>query len=248
MPYVEDKYKKVLDSHINVLANCVKLAAENPRDLTAVWDAIPPLAEAIKQEDKGCGYWGAFAGLLNYSCTEILLKVLPTRPNIRYWEMPIVAGLAVELEHLFHSGEYRDLLFAARSEMAEQWFAETPFGKDHAFGDVLLWTFANLACQVMPDGSRSSRREVAGVFRNIDAEFYRRLVALYEALKILESGDVSYAKYTEPIMKALREAMKKEAIPEAEELARVALAVVFGKISQPLASGNVGHCCGFGAQ
>ena len=208
MPYVPPKDRTVFDPHVEALADCVVLAAKNTRDLMAVWNAIPPLVDAIKKEDKGYGYWGAFAGLLNYSCTEVLLKVLPTRPNIRYWEMPIVAGLADELSHVFRLRSTWTLDFDPLSEMSERWFSETPFGKEHAFGDVLEWTFANLALRVMPDNTRSSYREVAGVFRNIDAEFYSRLGVPYEDLKIGESGDVSYAEY----VRAIEAAMEKKGV------------------------------------
>ena len=199
MPYVEEKYKKVLDPHIDALAGCVKLAIKNPRDLMAVWNAIPRLAQAIKKEDEGCGYWGAFAGLLNYSSTETLLKALPTRPKVRYWVMAEVAGLAAELEHIFRTKKWYELNFEPLSSNAELWFKDTAFGKDHAFGDVLLWTLKNLAMQTMPDHSHSAWRAVSGVFRNIDTEFYRRLGIPYEDLKIGENGDVSYAEYEAPI-------------------------------------------------
>src|SRR3989344_6964092 len=132
MPYVEDKYKTVLDPHINALADAVR-AVKSRRDLVAGRALIPPLATAIGREDQGCGYWGAFAGLLNYSCTETLLKVLPTRPKVRYWVMAEVAGLAAELEHLFRTDEAHKLAFQPLSEAAERWFADTAFGKDHAF-------------------------------------------------------------------------------------------------------------------
>lgn len=198
MPYVEEKYKKVLDPHINVLAGAVR-AVKNRHDLVAVGNAISPLARAIREEDQGCGYWGAFAGLLNYSSTETLLKVLPTRPKVCYWVMAEVAGLAAELEHLFRTDEAHKLLFDSRSEAAEQWFMETPFGRDHAFGDILVWTLANLAHWATRECSRSGRRAVAGVFRNIDTEFYRRLGILYEDLKIGENGDVFYGEYADLI-------------------------------------------------
>src|SRR3989344_5302311 len=187
MPYVEEKYKKVLDPHIDALAGCVKLAIKNSRDLMAVWNAIPRLAQAIKKEDERCGYWGAFAGLLNYSSTETLLKALPTRPKVRYWVMAEVAGLAAELEHIFRMKRWYELAFHPLSDAAELWFShtdKTPFGKDHAFGDILVWTLANLAMQASPEHSRSTRRAVAGVYRNIDTEFYRRLGVPYEDLKI----------------------------------------------------------------
>jgi len=201
MPYVEDKYKTVLDPCINSLADAVR-AVKSRRDLVAVRDLIPPLATAIVREDQGCGYWGAFAGLLNYSSTETLLKVLPTRPKVRYWVMAEVAGLAAELEHLFRTNEAHKLAFHPLSDAAELWFShtdKTPFGKDHAFGDILVWTLANLAMQASPEHSRSTRRAVAGVFRNIDTEFYRRLGILYEDLKIGENGDVSYKEYADLI-------------------------------------------------
>jgi hypothetical protein len=162
------------------------------------------LALAIKRQDEACGYWGAFAGLLNYSCTETLLRVLPGKPKIRYWKIASVAGLAAELAHIFIMQKAHLLSFSPLSEASGRWFEETPFGKEHAFVDILIWTFANLGLRVIPENSRAAWRLVAGVFRNIDLEFYRRIGILYEDLKIRENGDVMYKEY----VKAIRAEMK----------------------------------------
>ena len=66
MPYIKPEDRPQLDVHVNALAVEVKA-------LTAKY-----------------GYEGAFAGLLNYVCTTLALKVLPAR---RYWVVALVSGV-----------------------------------------------------------------------------------------------------------------------------------------------------------
>jgi len=65
MPYIAQKDRPELDKHIDALA------------------------EAIKRIAATYGYDGAFAGLLNYSCTRLALRILPAR---RYWVIALITG------------------------------------------------------------------------------------------------------------------------------------------------------------
>lgn len=66
MPYIAPEVRPELDRHIDALATAMN-------DLAAAY-----------------GHAGAFAGLLNYSCTRLALKVLPER---RYWAIALVCGV-----------------------------------------------------------------------------------------------------------------------------------------------------------
>ena len=65
MPYIAQKDRPGLDNRIDLLA------------------------EQINDISKSYGYDGAFAGLLNYSCTRLALKVIPAR---RYWAIALITG------------------------------------------------------------------------------------------------------------------------------------------------------------
>lgn len=66
MPYIQQTNRPGLDQHID------------------------RLADQIKAEAKVYEYDGAFAGLLNYSITRLIIKVLPVR---RYWVIALVTGV-----------------------------------------------------------------------------------------------------------------------------------------------------------
>jgi len=66
MPYIASKDRPRLDPHIDRLAQEIR---------------------AIAKDD---GKDGAFAGLLNYCCTSLLLKALPER---RYWAIALATGV-----------------------------------------------------------------------------------------------------------------------------------------------------------
>lgn len=55
--------------------------------------AIDALADRIVDEAKEYDYDGAFAGLLNYSCTCLALRVIRKRfGKMRYWLIAMVTG------------------------------------------------------------------------------------------------------------------------------------------------------------
>ena len=54
---------------------------------------IDKLALQIVQEAQAMGYDGAFAGLLNYTCTRLALKVVRQQfGTMRYWIIAILTG------------------------------------------------------------------------------------------------------------------------------------------------------------
>ena len=75
MPYIAQKDRPALDAHIDALA----------AQITAV---------AVEY-----GYDGAFAGLMNYSCTRLALKVIPAR---RYWSIAIITGVFKNIADEFY--------------------------------------------------------------------------------------------------------------------------------------------------
>lgn len=66
MPYIKQVDRPELDIHIDALA------------------------KVINEKAKTYGYDGAFAGLLNYTCTTLALKVNPAR---RYWTIALLSGV-----------------------------------------------------------------------------------------------------------------------------------------------------------
>jgi len=64
-----------------------------PKDREKLDPLIDQLAERIVQEAKGYDYDGAFAGLLNYTCTRLALKVIRLQfGKMRYWILATVTG------------------------------------------------------------------------------------------------------------------------------------------------------------
>ena len=69
MPYISQNHRQTLDPLIDKLAG------------------------QIVQEAKDVGYDGAFAGLLNYTCTRLALKVVRQQfGGMRYWIIAILTG------------------------------------------------------------------------------------------------------------------------------------------------------------
>lgn len=75
MPYIAQKDRPQLDEHID------------------------KLAEEIKKMAGTYGYDGAFAGLMNYSCTRLALKVIPAR---RYWSIALITGVFKNIADEFY--------------------------------------------------------------------------------------------------------------------------------------------------
>lgn len=67
MPYIDESKRPQLDRHIDKLAQELNSLCEVNTD---------------------------FAGLLNYSCTQLAMKVIPSR---RYWTLALVVGVFVTL-------------------------------------------------------------------------------------------------------------------------------------------------------
>ena len=64
---------------------------------------IDQLAERIVAEAKEYKYDGAFAGLLNYACTRLALKVVRLQfGKIRYWLIATVSGVFKNIADEFY--------------------------------------------------------------------------------------------------------------------------------------------------
>ena len=64
-----------------------------PKDRKQFDPIIDTLANEIVREAKGYNYDGAFAGLINYTCTRLTLKVIRLLfGKIRYWIIATVVG------------------------------------------------------------------------------------------------------------------------------------------------------------
>jgi len=75
MPYIAQRDRPELDVHIDALASAIKATAAS------------------------YGYDGAFAGLLNYSCTRLALGVMPAR---RYWTIAMITGVFKNIADEFY--------------------------------------------------------------------------------------------------------------------------------------------------
>ena len=75
MPYIKQEDRPGLDQHIIALA------------------------EEIKKLHAKYAYDGAFAGLLNYTCTTLALKVNPAR---RYWTIALITGVFKNIADEFY--------------------------------------------------------------------------------------------------------------------------------------------------
>lgn len=79
MPYIEKKERKPLDPLIDKLAERIVLQARNQTSE------------------------GALAGLLNYACTRLALKVVKRRfGKIRYWIIALIGGVFKNIADEFY--------------------------------------------------------------------------------------------------------------------------------------------------
>ena len=74
-----------------------------PKDRQKLDSLIDQLAENIVYEANEYDYDGAFAGLLNYTCTRIALKVVRIQfGKMRYWIVAIVSGVFKNIADEFY--------------------------------------------------------------------------------------------------------------------------------------------------
>lgn len=94
MPYIKQEDRPQLDKHIDALANEIRIIA------------------------KKYDYDGAFAGLLNYSCTTLALKVI--HPIRRYWVIALVSGVFKNIGEEWYrrfTGPYEDEQIKANGDV-----------------------------------------------------------------------------------------------------------------------------------
>ena len=201
MPYIMQVNRPAIDPHVDALAEAIR-TSQSSADFPGIAEKIPPLAKAICAEAAPYGYWGAFAGILNYASTELLLKSLPTRPKIRYWVAPMVKMACVKTAESFKEGESAEMCFDARSEIGKHWATLVTWGAEQSFGQILHYVWVNLGARVMPSRTTEAYWETGGVYYNVAEEFYRRIIAPYESIQIAKAsnGDVTYAEYLKALM------------------------------------------------
>ena len=185
MPYVSPQDRTVLDSHIfKLIDEMNKVITES--DLPSLSSHIDAVAAEIKNLDAKYGYYGAFAGELNYSMHTIFLCLLP---DIRYWIMALSTGWLKRVALLFRTN------FAGVVAEHEKSRDHIPFGTSRVFKHLTEWVLVRLAAAVAPDQSKDASDLISGVFEHMDSEFYRRVGFAYEDKQIVKSGDVP--KYKE---------------------------------------------------
>ncbi|KKU76090.1 MAG: hypothetical protein UY12_C0029G0004 [Parcubacteria group bacterium GW2011_GWA2_47_8b] len=73
-----------------------------PKDRKELDPLIDQLAEKIVKQSKDYGNDGAFAGLINYACTRLTLKVIKMLfGQMRYWILALVRGNFEEMSFEF---------------------------------------------------------------------------------------------------------------------------------------------------
>lgn len=74
-----------------------------PKDREKIDSLIDKLADQIVAEAKEYKYDGAFAGLLNYTCTRLALKVIRLQfGKMRYWLIATVMGVFKNIADEFY--------------------------------------------------------------------------------------------------------------------------------------------------
>lgn len=74
-----------------------------PKDRGKLDDLIDQLANQIVSEAKDYKYDGAFAGLLNYTCTRLALRVVRLQfGKMRYWIIAEVTGVFKNIADEFY--------------------------------------------------------------------------------------------------------------------------------------------------
>lgn len=65
-----------------------------PKDRENLDSLIDQLADKIVEQAKLANYDGAFAGLLNYTCTRLALKIIRSQfGKMRYWLIAVTTGV-----------------------------------------------------------------------------------------------------------------------------------------------------------
>lgn len=199
VPYVKEfkngvslEDRAVLDPHIYPLVVKMK-AVKNEQDVRDLYPLVVKLADEIKGLDKKYGYFGAFAGELNYSITTVMLELIP---DIRYWVAALTTGWQERLKHEF--------LSHAPVLLETEYFrfkpAKMPFGTDRMFKHLTEWVMVMLACLVRPDDTEDTVDAIVGVISHLDTEMYRRIWADYEDKVIGLNGDLpQYVRWIEKI-------------------------------------------------
>ena len=83
----------MLNFIVSLRSNKIGMPYIAPKDRKKFDPIIDELAEKIVEEAKSYNYDGAFAGLINYTCTRLTLRVIKTLfGKMRYWMIATVVG------------------------------------------------------------------------------------------------------------------------------------------------------------
>jgi len=195
---VNESLRTVFEPLIVELA-CAVSSAKSYEDLARVHEAAATLGASIVLEvKKRGGSWDDFIGLLNYCCTTTYLRLLPTRPKIRYKVMARIEGLFLGLANTFErmandrQHEINGLMCPPTTEALESWCKENINFEDwsKSWAQILRYAFIVLAYSSAPNFDRDEKELIAGMFMHINKEFYRRIGAVYELIAISNNGDL----------------------------------------------------------
>ncbi len=171
---------------------------ETESGLSALTPYVETLADAINIVTDRHGYFGAFAGELNFSLHTIHLRTFPKINPALPWGMKYVrashfAGWLEDVIDIF--GDFNvEAVSAAYSKKRTSLDGIRP---ELRLAYVTAWAFVEVCARVAPDNSVETRHLIRGVLRHIGTEFYRRAVARYEDKQIAHPNRGDLPEYTE---------------------------------------------------
>jgi hypothetical protein len=106
-----------------------------PKDRAKLDPLIDQLAEIIVAEAKDYNYEAAFAGLLNYTCTRLALRVVRLQfGQLRYWLIATVTGVLSNVTAEFYRRvgipyEEKQILKSGDVDLYREYFKEIDRGQ-----------------------------------------------------------------------------------------------------------------------
>lgn len=152
-------------------------------DLQRLVPHVEALSDAITMVAERHGYFGAFAGQLNFALTTLRLRMLP---KLKYVYGAHQTGWLEGIIYLFNSVRIGSIA-RAYDKRRSRLHTVRP---DFLYAYITAWVFVRTCVGVAPDESAETKDLIVGVLRHADTEFYRRPMARYEDKKIAECGDL----------------------------------------------------------
>lgn len=183
MPYISPVTDRPeLNPFIDALVEKMR-EVKTESELYGLRNELKPLAEKIKEVSEKHGYYGAFAGELNYTSHRILFGMLP---DVRYWIIALTTGWLTRLTIRFGLFPFNRALAEYRNRRPHL----STVRKENLFKHVAAWAIVELSALVAPDDSEDASDIILGVLKNIDAELYDRLWSEYEEMMRKKHGDL----------------------------------------------------------